>query len=66
MPTRPPTKFKIRSLTASTSDIFYSFFLQKYIRLLFEKKLGCLIQQGYQEIVISELVQKSEGLILYA
>ena len=38
----------------------------KDIRLLFEKKLGCLIQQGYQEIVISELVQKSEGLILYA
>lgn len=31
-----------------------------------KKKLGCLIQQGYQEIVISELVQKSEGLILYA
>lgn len=38
MPTRPATKFKIRSLTASTSDIFYSFFLQKYIRLLFKKR----------------------------
>ena len=29
MPTRPATTFKIRSLTASTSDIFYSFFFYK-------------------------------------
>ena len=36
------------------------------IRLLFEKQLSHVIQKGYQEIVISELVRKSEGLILYA
>ena len=36
------------------------------IRLLFEKQLNHVIQKGYQEIVISELIRKSEGLILYA
>ena len=38
----------------------------KDIRLLFEKQLIDVIQQGHQEVVLTELVKKSEGLILYA
>jgi len=34
--------------------------------LLFEKQLSDVIPQDYQEVIINELVKKSEGLILYA
>ena len=36
------------------------------IRLLFEKRLSDLIQQDHKEVILAELVRKSEGLILYA
>lgn len=38
MPTRPATKLKIRSLTASTSDIFYRFFFTKVHTVVIWKK----------------------------
>ena len=36
------------------------------VRLLFEKRLNDVIQQDHKEVIISDLVKKSEGLILYA
>ena len=36
------------------------------LKLLFEKQLNDVIPQDHQEIIINELVKKSEGLILYA
>ena len=36
------------------------------LRLLFEERLSDIMQQGYQEVIITELVKKCEGLILYA
>ena len=36
------------------------------IRLLFERKLSHVIKKEHQEIVVDELVRKSEGLILHA
>ena len=36
------------------------------MKLLFEKQLSDVIPQDYQEVIISELVKKSEGLLLYA
>ncbi len=39
---------------------------QMDLRLLFEKRLSHVMRRGYQEIIITELVKKSEGLILYA
>ncbi|KAL9961751.1 hypothetical protein ACROYT_G030761 [Oculina patagonica] len=39
---------------------------QRDIRLLFEERLSDVIQQGHREVIINELVKKSEGLILYA
>ena len=36
------------------------------LRLLFEVQLSDVIQQDHQEVIISELVKKSEGLVLYA
>ena len=36
------------------------------MKLLFEKQLSDVIPQDHQELMISELVKKSEGLILYA
>ena len=36
------------------------------IRLLFKKRLSDVIQQDLQEVILTELVKKSEGLILYA
>ncbi len=39
---------------------------QMDLRLLFEKRLGDVIQQDHQEVIASKLVKKSEGFILYA
>ena len=36
------------------------------LRLLFKKRLSDVIQQDLQEVILTELVKKSEGLILYA
>jgi len=36
------------------------------IKLLFEKQLSDVIPQDQQEVIINELVSKSEGLVLYA
>ena len=36
------------------------------LRLLFEERLSDVMQQGYQEVILTELVKKCEGLILYA
>ncbi len=36
------------------------------LRLLFAAQLSDVIHQGYKEIITTELVKKSEGLILYA
>ena len=36
------------------------------LKLLFEKHLNDVISQDHQEVIINELVKKSEGLILYA
>jgi len=36
------------------------------MKLLFEKQLSDVIPQDHQEVIINELVKKSEGLILYA
>ena len=36
------------------------------VKLLFEKQLNDVIPQDHKEVVIKELVNKSEGLILYA
>ena len=36
------------------------------IRMFFETQLGNVIQSGFEEVVISELVEKADGHILYA
>ena len=36
------------------------------LKLLFEEQLCHVIPQDHQEVIISELVEKSEGLVLYA
>ena len=36
------------------------------VKLLFEKQLNDVISQDHQEVIINELVKKSEGVILYA
>ena len=36
------------------------------LKLLFEKQLNDVVPQDHQEVIISELVKKSDGLILYA
>ena len=38
----------------------------KDIRFLFEKRLSCKLQSENREVIFQELVQKSEGLILWA
>ena len=38
----------------------------KDIRFLFEKRLSCKLQSENHEVIFQELVQKSEGLILWA
>ena len=38
----------------------------KDIRFLFEKRLSCKVQSENREVIFQELVQKSEGLILWA
>ena len=38
----------------------------KDIRFLFEKRLSCMLQSENHEVIFQELVQKSEGLILWA
>ena len=38
----------------------------KDIRFLFEKRLSCMLQSENREVIFQELVQKSEGLILWA
>ena len=38
----------------------------KDIRFLFEKRLSCILQRENHEVIFRKLVQKSEGLILWA